>query len=111
MSAHVAALVVTVDGELQAHKIHELLVFLADQSAVVGGPIQSRIYVSGEALFGLLLLVEDDGSHCRQFGYEVDGIFECRTPLLCLLGARLVSCKYGVFLQQQHSGRQLAHWV
>ena len=73
VSADVAALVVRVDGEVEAHELRERSAVVAQHGGEVGRPVLGRVDAADLAVS---VEVAVDGSGKRgQLGYQVHGVF------------------------------------
>lgn len=107
---HVAALVVGVDGEVEFHEVAEALVVVADHLAEVVGQADAAVDV--DAAVGALVAVVDQRAEREGLRGQVERVLQHVLPEFGFFDALGVGGgKFGVLLQQEHTGRQLGHWV
>ena len=98
MGAHVASLVVAVDGEVETEHVYEVCLVISQHGCKVGGPVPGR--VDGLHLSVAVQVTVDYGRNSWQLGDEVHGIF-IRGLLRCGRGGDTKSkfkilCRYSL---------------
>ncbi len=86
VGAHVAALVVTVDGQVEAHELGEVVVGVAEHVGEVGGPVLFDVDGAHAGAIAVQVPV-DDGGDGGQLGDEVHGVLVDVLPVLGLVHA------------------------
>ena len=64
------------DGQVQSHKFHELILFITQHLREIPAPILFMIYCSDGGAISVQVSV-DYGSNCRKLGKHIHGIFIC----------------------------------
>lgn len=107
----VATLVISVDGEVQAHQLNKVLV-LGETELV--GQVEGVVLVllDGGDLAVLVDVAVDLGSDGGELGNEVHGVLEGVLPVLRLVDALGVGLgEVGLVLESSDSDGELGHWV
>ena len=82
MGAYISAFVVRVDGQVQAHQLLELLVFITQHMRKVGAPVQVALGLN--VLTSFVFPTVNIGSYLRQARNQVHYIFVGRLPVFFL---------------------------
>ena len=110
----VAALVVTVESEVETEEIVEisvLLAALAEQLSKVVRPILGRVELLGADGVDLVG-TEDESSNTGDFGKEGDAVVEDWLPVVGLVETLLVGAgELGLSVESSHDNGQLGHRV
>eukprot|EP00049_Salpingoeca_infusionum_P000692 m.41706 g.41706 ORF g.41706 m.41706 type:complete len:323 (+) comp10604_c0_seq1:238-1206(+) len=111
VSRHVAALVISMDGQVHAHQLDKIRVVVAEHVAEVGRPVERSVDWCDGAVSKCV--AEDGGSHNWQLGHKVHGIFVVKLPVVLLLNSLLVVTlgKGRLGLKCRDGRDKLGHWV
>uniref|UniRef100_A0A2M4C5E3 Putative secreted protein n=1 Tax=Anopheles marajoara TaxID=58244 RepID=A0A2M4C5E3_9DIPT len=108
---HIATLVVTVDGEVQAHQLGELLVLVAQHLGEVGRPILLRVD-RPDTLAVAVRVAVDGGRDHRQLGDQVHAVLVHVLPVLALVHTLRVRLgELALVVEGRHGAAQLRHRV
>ena len=106
----VAALVVRVDDDVEAHQLVEGLVIEAEHLAKVARVVQLRVILGHHAVE--VRDAVDDGAYLRQAGDQVEHVLVRVLPVLFLAGALgVLAREHALRLQRQDRRRELRHRV
>jgi len=111
VGADVATLVISVDGEVQAHQLNKVLVL--SKAELVGQVVGVVLVLLDWSNLAILVDVAVDlGGDGRELGNEIHGILKGVLPVLALLHALSICFgEVGLVLEGSNGERELGHWV
>jgi hypothetical protein len=99
------------NDDVKSHEIPESLVWETELLSVVSTVIKRSITL-GNSVLVFVAVMEDDGGDSRNTGAYIEGIFECRVPVLALMNAVVVSLgELAWRLASKDTHRELSHRV
>lgn len=111
----VAALVVTVESEVETEEVLEVLVLLATlakHGSVVVGPILVEINLGRESTAAVVSVLVDLGGNGGQLSEQRDGVVKGRLPVVSLVEALLVGLgELGLVVEGRDGHGELGHGV
>lgn len=109
--ADVAALVVSVDGEIQSHQLDEVLV-LTEAKLVSKVETVVLVLLDSSDLSALEDILVDSCGNRRELGNQVHGVLESVTPVFRLAHTLGIGLSEGGFVLESSDGDgELCHWV
>mmetsp|Transcript_6854 Transcript_6854/g.17243 ORF Transcript_6854/g.17243 Transcript_6854/m.17243 type:complete len:219 (+) Transcript_6854:2841-3497(+) len=110
VSAHVATLMIRVDGQVHPHALVEVGIVKSKHLGEISRPVQGLI--DRDVISVLEVLAVDKGSHTGKLGDQVHGILEGKFPVFGFVyTTSIASSELALLLEGKDSHGQLSHGV